>query len=435
MEIVEEESIRASPRAVSIHGIFLKGPGGVGSINMSMVHSLSMETIAPLSGSHLLQDESLEESHSTGHHNDHKDSRQDSPLGATMFDDENDDHDDNDYSMKDGYDGTIECGVDAGLHHPEVAAFHRDHAGFIVSPRKRDDFSQTDPSRQNSSAMISRESIFNASATTDALDGTFSNASKLTETEEPVVLAPRFSQPLRHTHAALLEWNTSFLSSRSMSGDGTVEAGSPTSTTARVFVREVPYPSIPIQAMGSNCSWTGSFQGGGGGGDVASETRHDQNASSTTFLPTFPMTSSQRPSSARRATEKPFLCRSLAWSQDSLDERRTSKRARTEAQAESGEDRVIDASHHHDRYFGVAASYFQGEEHREETSPTLVHWEEKMVDSNCLMDRAINDKSTPSIFSGTKSPMAAPYAAGGKAAPTPPIMAAASASQYSFDSC
>ena len=79
--------------------------------------------------------------------------------------------------------------------------------------------------------------------------------------------------------------------------------------------------------------------------------------------------------------EKPYLCRSLAWSQDSLDERRVIKRCRTEEKVPSG---LSDA---------YAFSGFQrSRQPRGTDNSTAIHWEEKIIDSMELisfLDRAL----------------------------------------------
>lgn len=434
MEIVEEEGTSPSPLAAIMSTEkdgFLKFPRA-GHINASMVHSFSMETIAPLSGSHLLSDESVEDSHVNRDHTG-KDSRQDSPPNMTKKFETDDDEDEM----------IIDCDESDGvcLHHPEVAAFHRDHAGFIISPRKRQMFSQGDLSRLNDSATTSGTTItlpavsalHESSSVHDMLestDGITSSNKGSSPIEGPVALAPRFSQPPRQGPTTPLEWSRSFLSSRSMSGDGTVEAGSPTSTTARDFLREIPCPSIPIEAVGSNCSAPGSFLAGGGGEEGAFGSVYGQESSGSTAFPS----SLQRSSFLSRSAEKPFLCRSLAWSQDSLDERRNSKRARKDGMDDRSGPQGLDSSL---MSSSIASTWnqLQLEERREEPSPLLVHWEEKVVDSVDLKDCATINKSTPSFYFDAGSPTTASTSEGCKSRVPPPIMAAASASHYSFDSC
>ena len=79
------------------------------------------------------------------------------------------------------------------------------------------------------------------------------------------------------------------------------------------------------------------------------------------------------PSSANsngHTDDKPSLCRSLAWSQDSMEERRYTKRSRIE-------DMTFTPTSVHEESFS-----FSGYGHkRNDSSPTMVHWEEKVVDS------------------------------------------------------
>jgi hypothetical protein len=433
---------------------------GAGHINETMIHSFSMETIAPLSCSHLLSDESVEDLHL---HRDFtgRDLRQDSPPSTSMAVEncEAVSNNEDDEMITDG----DESGNDICLHHPEVAAFHRDHAGFIISPRKRQILSHGDRSRLDNNSTIPAVTATTLSTLFSTNERSFAHGmveltndicnsatGSSTLPEGPVALAPRFSEPLLHQGPTTpQEWNRCFLSSRSMSGDdGTVEAGSPTSATARSFLREIPCPSIPIEAMESNCSAPSSFlvEGEGEEGGGYDSVYYGQDSCGTAAFPS----STQTSSSFSQSTEKPFLCRSLAWSQDSLDERRTSKRARRDGLIDHRSvgpppqflDSTLMSSSiastwnpmiYHDTYLGGGTSL---EERREEPSPLLVHWEEKLVDSK---HNARMNKSTPTTlyYHTGSSPTAATSTSSDKyvSKVPPPIMAAASASQYSFDSC
>lgn len=67
---------------------------------------------------------------------------------------------------------------------------------------------------------------------------------------------------------------------------------------------------------------------------------------------------------------KPTLCRSLAWSQDSLEERRGAKRSRI--------DNTICLSPQDAFSF---SGYHDGHHRRQGSSPSVIHWEEKVVDT------------------------------------------------------
>jgi hypothetical protein len=64
--------------------------------------------------------------------------------------------------------------------------------------------------------------------------------------------------------------------------------------------------------------------------------------------------------------DKPMamLCRSMAWSQDSMDELRVAKRSKKEEPHRSLKDEFVFSGFHH---------------RRKDSSPTMVHWEEKIA--------------------------------------------------------
>lgn len=78
--------------------------------------------------------------------------------------------------------------------------------------------------------------------------------------------------------------------------------------------------------------------------------------------------------------DKPSLCRSMAWSQDSLDERRIPKRCRREDASPTALNEAFSFS-----------GYQQSLEDSTNNGPIAIHWEEKIVDSMELisfLDRA-----------------------------------------------
>lgn len=68
--------------------------------------------------------------------------------------------------------------------------------------------------------------------------------------------------------------------------------------------------------------------------------------------------------------DKPSLCRSMAWSQDSLDERRIIKRCRREEPSPTSLNKAFSFSGYQPSWLQNAASTL-----------TAIHWEEKIVDS------------------------------------------------------
>jgi len=492
-------------------------------VMMGSCSAASLETHASV-GHHRL--------HNDHHHQQQQDSRQDSP-GQDKHDPDNDHHhhqghedDQDDDMMIDDEEDNLYAqrkhdpqGGVGGLHHPEIATFNRDQAGFILSPRKNQQKQQrplpmffgeqeeqrTYTGRNHRSLSSSPEIVAAASAVAD-------------ETEEPVALAPRFSDP----QAPLdLDWSPHFLPrTRGMSGGGAagvfapethaeavvLEPGSPTSTTARDFLREVvPCPSIPIQTAGSNVSnFTNSSYVLASGrsysmdqGDMPPLPQHhhheqqrdptvrgdDGNASTTAGRPS----SCTAATSNSRGRDKAVLCRSFAWSQDSQDEQRISKRARlgsgslsTSVPSSSSSQQ---SSSNHNFFFSwnnscstsnmsyrpqssqqqqqqqqqqqvleESSSHFyeeEDDEHREDpaSSPTLVHWEEKVIDSNELLVRAashqekqqqqgrmLQERNKQLMMMTTTTATTMSSGISSSSSFPPPIAPAASASQYSFDS-
>ena len=76
--------------------------------------------------------------------------------------------------------------------------------------------------------------------------------------------------------------------------------------------------------------------------------------------------------------EKPTLCRSLAWSQDSLDERPLPKRCRRDdgSPTSLNDTYPFTGFHHHQQHH---------HRHESTSSLTAIHWEEKIVDSMQLV--------------------------------------------------
>ena len=181
------------------------------------------------------------------------------------------------------------------------------------------------------------------------------------EVDPPVALAPRFSEPQSHGHDGdhpqeLFDWHRqySFLSSRSASHEATdlqythphpqgQQGRSPTSTTAnQIFLRRSmsntnPCPSLPIEDDEDD-KYNGEEDQ-----DMEGETDQLKGSPLIPPIPTEngglsiipPATFSRQTSSDTplRPRAKPVLCRSLAWSQDSQDDRRITKRARTSSGA------------------------------------------------------------------------------------------------------
>jgi hypothetical protein len=105
--------------------------------------------------------------------------------------------------------------------------------------------------------------------------------------------------------------------------------------------------------------------------------------------------------------DKQALCRSLAWSQDSQDERRLPKRKKHHG-GESSSSQDVNHSwpfmQQHQYLYQYASHHPHPEEHNSTPSPTMVHWEEKLTDPmdlNHVIQSAIK-VSTPD-FQGTKS--------------------------------
>jgi hypothetical protein len=376
-----------------------------------------------------------------------------------------------------------------GLHHPEITSFMRDQAGFIISPRKRSLlFSPCSAALQNGSSS--------AHATTTATDDSSPLSAvevALSIVEEPVALAPRFSQPLEgteeehfHQGGVMTHLNRHFLSSsrsvlganesaRTASGANIWEPKSPTSTTARDFLREIPCPSIPIQSIGSNSSTVGStvmqlgrsFSMDQSDSSNCARARH---STSQRFLHRSNgeenVNDPTRPSSAGRA-----LCRSFAWSHDSQDDLRSTKRARmgngTHSNYNNNNYPLLPNSTQNVLFvtpppasvpqqqdnLQFSSSHFLEEEEVEEEhrddltfSPTMVHWEEKVGDGDELLARASRhhqqrwqqQQQRQEGFRQQHHPPLVGFVtrlelsiSGGL---PPPIVPAASASQYSFDS-
>jgi hypothetical protein len=446
----------------------------------------------------------LEQQQMMMHQMQNRDSRQDSPIflmrtkhpeeDATMGKPE--DNDDGDDSMRgdDGgdyleYKQEVHCHAfssngrseasgavnrNEGLHHPEVASFLRDQAGFIISPRKRTAlFSSYPLAHQSGSTTLSRA---------DGEDASPLNAVEvaLSVVEEPVSLAPRFSQIQeepqdRGRGSGALDFNGHFLSSspsfrnphESTNGNiqgshgRVLEPGSPTSTTARDFLREVPCPSIPIQSTGSNCSTLGSsvIQSGRSFSMDQSDSSNFTRVRHSSQLLLIRPNGEDKSNSARRPSSSTgrALCRSFAWSHDSQDDLRITKRARMRSGSVNGFSppsqqpynlfaRSSHASQQRQQLQdGLQESSSQfledhDDEHRDDPSfsPTMVHWEEKVIDGDELLARAAqhdqrghhHQQQNQQYFLG----FASGQELGAPGALPPPIAPAASASQYSFDS-
>lgn len=101
-------------------------------------------------------------------------------------------------------------------------------------------------------------------------------------------------------------------------------------------------------------------------------------------------TSLRSPSNAMslfRRDDKPTLCRSLAWSQDSMEERRQTKRSRKE-------DLTFTPTSVQEEHFSFSG---YGQHKRQDSSPTMVHWEEKVVGSIDLvgvLERALTTRTS-----------------------------------------
>jgi hypothetical protein len=90
--------------------------------------------------------------------------------------------------------------------------------------------------------------------------------------------------------------------------------------------------------------------------------------------PTMPQSNE---SLMKRDKPRAMLCRSMAWSQDSMDELRVAKRSKKEESHRSLKDEFVFSGFHH---------------RRKDSSPTMVHWEEKIagpMDLTNAMQRAI----------------------------------------------
>ncbi|KAG7337495.1 hypothetical protein IV203_030587 [Nitzschia inconspicua] len=361
---------------------------------------------------------------------------------------------------------------DGGLHHPEgaAAAFIRDSAGFIISPRKRISLFSSYPQSHINGPTTSYTSG-DESTPRSAVEVA------LSVVEQPVSLAPRFSRPQEeqnqdhhHHHQANLIMDLN--STNILGGRPFLEPGSPTSTTARDFLREVPCPSIPIQSTRSNCSSVGSSLLPSG--RSFSMDQSDSSQFARTRYATQPLADDGTTGSRKQqqSCTGRALCRSFAWSQDSQDDLRITKRARV------GGANVSDVSSPFNNYpqdhpmslfvpptlapqpqqhqqlqhaegnLQESSSHFfeDDDEHRDDPcfSPTMVHWEEKLVDGDELLVRAAarhnsdnNDRllfQSPLQFqahSGFTSRIVSDIAG---TFPPPSIAAAASATQYSFDS-
>lgn len=351
----------------------------------------------------------------------------------------------------------------AGLHHPEGAAFPRDHGGFLLPPVQR---------RQNSTSNIIRlahaivsskvtgheEAVTYGSPPKD-VTATF-NTTEKDETdgkvEERVSLAPRFNQPQRdHYPLENFDWlrQHSFLSSRSASHDVVEEYSSPTSSADQDILRRTnPCPSMPLVEE-KEVVLDGDEEPRGNSIFTALKcTPHFPPIPASTGATTIPHATLSRNTSAppalparRTSHGKAILCRSLAWSQDSQDDRRITKRARTSSMSIKYEGTAADVNSaaafevpspfdHTDTFdndeswasisstsgmtgtgrvrlaytqssnvaltvncvssprrlqkeFPTSSQATERNEMREEPSPTMVHWEEKVGDAQDLMTR------------------------------------------------
>jgi hypothetical protein len=405
-----------------------------------------------------------------------------------------------DYEMMEDGDPPSACQqprLHEGLHHPEVASFYRDQAGFIVSPRKQSRYalqhrhlhsSSCSPNRydtctnRNGNAGYQDTSVFNFVQT----------ALSIAEVEEPVALAPRPTQPQEDevspagTDKSIFQWNgAARMFNRAPPPPSLADPSSPTSTTAGAvdFLREIrPCPSIPIEAEDSNCSSTVVV--GNGSSAFVQATRSfsmDQSDSSCltrvrntaqAFLPQdyiVPLASgvsTARSSINAMGGNGRALCRSFAWSHDSQDDLRITKRARIggsvgeslpvyppsmsasinhETASSPQRSSHDDSNNSHLRLLQQSSSHFYEEdddqEHRDKPSfsPTMIHWEEKVVDSNDLLNRlqqtGMTEQSQLQQQQQRQQVSASTFFSFSRQGSfPPPIAAAASASQYSFDS-
>jgi hypothetical protein len=87
--------------------------------------------------------------------------------------------------------------------------------------------------------------------------------------------------------------------------------------------------------------------------------------------------------------EKPTLCRSFAWSQDSLDERPLPKRCRLDegSPISLNDTYCFSGFHHHHNHH---------HRHESTSSLTAIHWEEKIIDSMQLV--SFLDQTSPTFF-------------------------------------
>lgn len=99
------------------------------------------------------------------------------------------------------------------------------------------------------------------------------------------------------------------------------------------------------------------------------------------FLRDYPCPVMPQSNDSPQEKDKPSLCRSLAWSQDSMEERRVVKRCRNDELSP----RLIPNP--------------GGNLNRQnDSSPTMVHWEEKVLDPRDLVERAISYATSKNIF-------------------------------------
>lgn len=354
--------------------------------------------------------------------------------------------------------------------------------------------------------------------------------------EEKVSLAPRFGKLERSTRDQLDKegeegqhdpgmfslsgsMSSEFLESQQQHEDHqqeyldhpnrlTVGMNSPTSTTARDFLREVQCPPPPLP------NYSGERDGNSRtgraspayplhqrfGGHQRPPFHPPSGGSASNYVPTsspnlpqFPSLShatksSSHPTLPREHTpnasspastntipglgsfncdrDKPVISRCFAWSQDSQDDRRITKRARTmatgmtsSASSPLSTDGVMSPSSALETIRGSAASSSKNalEDRSSEipgnhsnpssASPTKVHWEEKVEHSNELMSHAAVD---PQVLFGATSAIQIATSSNrdvamgnteegdaqqqGSERIPPPIATAQSASHYSFDS-
>ena len=273
----------------------------------------------------------------------------------------------------------------------------------------------------------------------------------------------------------------------------TVGMNSPTSTTARDFLREVQCPPPPLPTYsgerdGNSRTSLGSpslplHQRFGGNHQrppfhppsVASSPspnlpqfpsmNHSGNKASHPTLPREHVPNASSPASTNTIPgigsfncdrDKPVISRCFAWSQDSQDDRRITKRARTtpngmasSASSPLSTDTtgVMSPSSALETIRSVASSTKSAldrssENHSNSASPTKVHWEEMVEHSNELMSHASVD---PQVLFGATSAIQISSNGDDVAMEDgdanqsndripPPITTAASASHYSFDS-